>query len=124
MRELHAVVERWGRCFNEGDADSLARLYAPSATIWGTLAQTLITSAEGIRNYFTEAARTGLRVKLGEHSTSLISETSAIEAGQYEFSRSSDGQMKTFPARYSFLLEKQNSAWMIIHQHSSMMPKP
>jgi uncharacterized protein (TIGR02246 family) len=124
MRELHAVVERWGQSFNEGDTEALARLYAPGATIWGTLAGTLTTSVEGIRRYFTDAARAGLRVRLGEHLSSLISETAAIDAGQYEFSRNADGQVSIFPARYSFLLVKHDGTWMIAHQHSSMLPKP
>jgi hypothetical protein len=34
------------------------------------------------------------------------------------------GEASIFPARYTFLLIKQNSAWLIAHQHSSMLPKP
>jgi len=30
----------------------------------------------------------------------------------------------SFPARYSFVLAKQNGAWTIAHQHSSFMLKP
>jgi hypothetical protein len=57
MTEAYAVVERWGETFNEGDADAVARLYAPAATIWGTLGQHLTTSPADIRTYFIEAAR-------------------------------------------------------------------
>jgi uncharacterized protein (TIGR02246 family) len=120
MEQAYAVVERWGQAFDAGDADAVASLYAPDATIWGTLAQYLATSPADIRTYFFEAARSGLRVKLKPHVLSPISETWAIDAGHYEFVR--DGQ--TFPARYSFFLMKQNGAWMIAHQHSSILPKP
>jgi hypothetical protein len=72
MTEAYAVVERWGETFNEGDADAVARLYAPAATIWGTLGQHLTTSPADIRTYFIEAARAGLRVKLGPHILSPI----------------------------------------------------
>jgi uncharacterized protein (TIGR02246 family) len=123
MQEAYAVVERWGQSFNEGDADAVARLYAPDATIWGTLAQKLTTSAENIRTYFAEAARAGPRVKLGEHVASLVSGTAAIDTGHYEFSRTTDRQTSIFPARYSFVLVKQDGAWMIAHQHSSFLPK-
>jgi hypothetical protein len=34
------------------------------------------------------------------------------------------GEVSIFPARYSFLLVKHNSAWLIAHRHSSMLPKP
>jgi uncharacterized protein (TIGR02246 family) len=122
MKEAYAVVECWGKAFNEGDADAVASLYAPGATIWGTLAQKLTTSSADTRTYFFEAAHSGLQVKLGPHVLSPMSETCAIDAGHYEFSRTADGQK--FPARYSFFLVKQNSEWMIAHQHSSILPKP
>jgi uncharacterized protein (TIGR02246 family) len=122
MTEAYAVVERWAQTFNEGDADATAALYAPGATIWGTLGQYLTTSPAGIRTYFVEAARAGLKVRLQAHVLSSTSETCAIDAGHYEFTRTADGQ--TFPARYSFVLVKLNGAWMIAHQHSSLLPKP
>ena len=124
MNEAYAVVQRWAETFNAGEPDAVAALYAPDATIWGTLAQELTTKPADIRTYFIEAARAGLRVKMGEHASSLISQTSAIDAGDYEFTRITDGQTALFPARYSFVLVKQNGAWMIAHQHSSFLPKP
>jgi uncharacterized protein (TIGR02246 family) len=122
MNEAYAILERWGQAFNTGNADAVASLYAPGATIWGTLVQHLTTSPADIRTYFFEAAQSGLRVKLGPHVLSPISETCAIDAGHYEFTRTADGQK--FPARYSFFLVKQNGEWMIAHQHSSIVPKP
>jgi uncharacterized protein (TIGR02246 family) len=124
MKEAYAVVKRWGQAFNAGDADAVSSLYAPHATIWGTLAQYLATSPADIGTYFIEAARAGLRVKLRPHVLSPISETCAIDAGHYDFTRTTDGQTAIFPARYSFVLEKHNGRWMIAHQHSSLLPKP
>ena len=74
-------AERWEQAFNKGDATAVTALYAPGATIWGTLAQTLTTSPQAIETYFADAARAGLRVKLGEHVASRISETCVIDAG-------------------------------------------
>jgi uncharacterized protein (TIGR02246 family) len=122
IEQAYAVVERWGQAFNAGDADAVAGLYAPGATIWGTLAQYLTTQPADIKTYFLEAARAALRVKLKPHVLSPISETCAIDDGHYDFTRTADGQ--TFPARYSFFLVKQNGIWMIAHQHSSFLPKP
>jgi uncharacterized protein (TIGR02246 family) len=124
MKDPYAVVQRWGQSFNEGDADAVAGLYAPGATIWGTLGQKLTTSAPDIRTYFSDAARAGLKVKLGEHVATLISETCVIDTGNYEFSRAVDGKTTSFPARYSFVLVKQDDTWTIAHQHSSLLPKP
>jgi hypothetical protein len=124
MQELHAVVERWAQKFNDGNAEAIARLHSRGSTIWGTPAQRLITSDEEIKGYFAGAARAGLRVKLGEHVSSLISETSAIDTGYCEFSRTAHGQASIFPARYTFLPVKQNSAWLLPISIHSMLPKP
>jgi hypothetical protein len=124
MNEAYVTVERWGQFFNEGNADAIAGLYAAGATIWGTLGQSLTISAGDIRNYFVEADRAGLKVKLADHVLSAISGTCAIDAGQYDFARTADGQTTIFPARYSFVLVKQNDGWMIARQHSSFLPKP
>jgi hypothetical protein len=53
---------------------------------------------------------------------SLSQRTPVRSAGHYEFTRTADRQ--TFPARYSFVLLKKDGAWMIGHQHSSMLPEP
>jgi uncharacterized protein (TIGR02246 family) len=124
MSEAYETVKRWAETFNAGEPDAVAALYAPDATIWGTLGQKLTTKPADIMTYFIEAARAGLKVKLGEHVSSLISETSAVDAGDYEFARITGGQTALFPARYSFVLVKQNGVWMIAHQHSSFLPKP
>jgi hypothetical protein len=124
MSEAYIAVKRWAEAFNEGEVAAIAALYVPNATIWGTLAQNLATAPTDIRSYFSEATRSGLKVKLGPHVLSPISETCTIDAGHYDFTRPAEGATAIFPARYSFVLVKQNAAWMIAHQHSSIQPKP
>jgi uncharacterized protein (TIGR02246 family) len=120
----YAIVKHWEAAFNAGDADALTALYAPSATLWGTLAQDMTASAADIRSYFQQATRSGLKVRLGAHLLQLIGGNGAIDCGHYELSRAVDGQTVAFPARYSFVLTRQNDAWAIAHQHSSFLPTP
>jgi uncharacterized protein (TIGR02246 family) len=124
MNEACAVIERWAETFNAGEPDAVAALYAPDATLWGTLGHYLTTKPADITTYFFEAAQAGLRVKLRPYVLSPISETCVIAAGHYDFTRTADGKATTFPARYSFVLVKQNGEWIIAHQHSSFLPKP
>jgi hypothetical protein len=93
MRELHAVVEQWAQNFNEGNAEAIRATLFAGSTIWGTLAQRLITSDEKIKGCFAGAARAGLRVKLRERVSSLLSETSTIDTGHYEFSRTAHDEV-------------------------------
>jgi len=124
MDEAYAVVKHWEAAFNAGDADVVTALYAPSATLWGTLAQETTISIADIGSYFQQAIRSGLKVRLGEHVLRPMAESGAIDCGHYEFSRVVDGRATDFPARYSFVLARHNGAWAIAHQHSSFMPKP
>lgn len=124
MREPYDIVREWERAFNSGVGDAVARLYAPDAVLWGTLASELTTSPHDIRSYFIDAALAGLKVKLGDHILRTTSSNVAIDAGHYDLFRSRDGQIATFPARYSFVLVKHGAAWLIAHHHSSMQPQP
>src|SRR6202030_1379044 len=75
MNEAYAVVQRWAETFNAGEPNAVADLYAPDATVWGTLGQKLTSGLTDITSYFAEAARAGLKVKLGEHVLSAMSQT-------------------------------------------------
>jgi uncharacterized protein (TIGR02246 family) len=125
MREPYAVVESWAENFNAGDVAAIAALYAPDATIWGTLGQYLTTQPAEIRSYFGEAFRAGLKVKLQPFVIHTIGGDGVIVAGHYEFSRIADSQTAAYPARYSFVLVRTaDGGWLITHHHSSLLPKP
>jgi uncharacterized protein (TIGR02246 family) len=124
MREAYGVVERWADNFNAGDVAAITALYAPQATIWGTLGQYLTTQPAEIRTYFDDAFRAALKVKLQPFVIHAFGEQGVIVAGHYEFSRIADSEATTFPARYSFVLVRSDGAWLIAHHHSSLAPKP
>lgn len=121
--DAYVAVERWSKALNDGTADDTAATYSPDASLWGTMATGLTTSPEAVKKYFAAGAGV-VKVKLGEHSSLQLSDTVIVDAGQYEFSRTKDGQTSTFPARYTFVLSKQGDKWVIVHHHSSLMPKP
>jgi uncharacterized protein (TIGR02246 family) len=124
MQDAYAVVQRWEEAFNRGDAEAVAALYAPTAAIWGTLAQYIATSPTEILDYFHDAARAEFRVKLGAYVLLPIGEAGTMICGHYELSRPAEGRILALPARYSFVLTRQDSRWLILHQHSSFMPTP
>lgn len=120
--DAYSAIEQWAKAFNEGTADDMAATYSPGATMWGTMAIGL-ASREGMKRSFTPGAGVA-KVKLGEHVSQQLSDTVVVDAGKYDFSRTKDGETKVFPARYTFVLVKQADKWLIVHHHSSMMPKP
>jgi uncharacterized protein (TIGR02246 family) len=122
MDDPYDMIRRWEHAFNQGDGRDVAALYAPDAILWGTLAPTLIASPQAIHAYFVDAAAAGLTVRLGEHASTLLSETCAVDAGHYEFSRTKDGAVSLLPARYSIVLARTGGSWVIAHHHSSILP--
>ena len=122
MDEAYAIVKQWEAVFNAGDADAVAALYAPSATIWGTLTQDLTITSAGHHELLSTGRPRGTEGQIGPHVLSPTAGAGVVDAGQYEFSRAADRQDSVFPARYSFVLMQQNGAWMITHQHSFILP--
>ena len=122
--EAYGVVEQWAEHFNDGNAAAAAALYAPGATLWGTLGQYVTTQPAEITSYFEGAFRSGLKVKLQPFTIHAVGTDGVVVASHYEFSRAVDGQTALFPARYSFVLTRHDGGWRIAHQHSSMLPKP
>lgn len=121
--DAYQAVARWSQAFNDGSADDTAATYAPTASLWGTMATSLTTTPDAVKKYFSAGAGV-VKVKLGDHVASELSDSVVVDAGQYEFSRTKDGQVNTFPARYTFVVAKQGDKWMIVHHHSSLLPKP
>jgi len=122
MADPYDTIQRWALAFNEGDYRAVGALYAPKAVLWGTLARTLINSPQSITAYFAEAATAGLKVTLGDHTSTPLAETCAADAGHYELSRIRNDVQMLFPARYSIVLVRTGGAWTIAHHHSSMLP--
>lgn len=120
--DAYGAIERWAKAFNDGTADDTAATYSPGATLWGTLSTGLLTR-DDVKRYFSAGAGVA-KVKLGDHASQQLSDTVVVDAGKYDFSRTTDGQTKVFPARYTFVLFKQADEWFIVHHHSSIMPKP
>jgi hypothetical protein len=44
--------------------------------------------------------------------------------GFYQFTVHVNGQAVVIPARFTMALVRRNGAWLILHHHSSVLPKP
>jgi uncharacterized protein (TIGR02246 family) len=121
--DAYKILGRWADAFNAGKPDEVMGLYTADATVWGTLSPTLTSSPAAIESYFAGASAIGAKVRLLDHTASELSDGVVVETGRYDFERIQNGQTVTLPARYSFVLVKQEDTWKIAHHHSSPMPK-
>ncbi len=122
MTEAYTTIERWADYFNAGDGEAVAALYTPSAVLWGTLSRDMTVSPDGMKSYFSDAARLGLTVKLGAYAAQALTQDIAAIAGHYNLFRALEGRVTMFPSRYSIVLVRQETEWLIAQHHSSLKP--
>lgn len=122
MSDAATTLEQWAERFNAGDGEAVARLYTSDAMLWGTLSRNITASPDGMKAYFLEAARLGLTVKLGAHMARTLAQDVTAIAGHYDLFRELEGRATLFPARYSLVLVRQKSEWLIAQHHSSLLP--
>jgi uncharacterized protein (TIGR02246 family) len=118
------VVDRWAAAFSADDPSAVVSCYAPDATLLGTESPVLTQGTDAIRAYFTRILTGGSSVKISERHVVPLGKKSVLVFGFYEFTFHVNGQPVPAPARFSMVLSRDSGAWLIVHQHSSVLPKP
>lgn len=123
LHEVAAATQRWIHAFNAGEAASVCALYHPEAVLWGTTAPTLISTPQGLRQYFDGhcAAASPPRISLDAQRVRVYAGT-AINTGSYTLHTGRQVQAHALPARFSFTYCKVGSDWLIVDHHSSFVP--
>jgi uncharacterized protein (TIGR02246 family) len=121
--DVAAATVKWGQVLEQQDPEKIAALYAKDGVLWGTLSLTLRSGPEAIRAYFIGAfgALPQIKVSFGDQVIRVYG-TTAVNTGYYTISYTTDGVVKTIPARYSFTYVKEGEEWLIADHHSSQMP--
>lgn len=120
-----SAVAAWSDAFNRCDAAGIARLYAPDAALWGTVSPAIISSPQGVRQYFDRACAmpTPPKVSFGEQLIRVHGDA-ATNSGSYTFTVIRAGNPVALPARYTFAYRKTGGQWLIADHHSSLRPSP
>src|SRR5918992_564199 len=121
--DVAAATAKWAQVFEQQNADKIATLYTKDGALWGTLSPTLRSGPEAIRAYFIGAfgALPQIKVSFGDQLIRVYGDT-AINTGYYTISYTTDGVVKSIPARYSFTFVKEGDEWLIADHHSSQVP--
>lgn len=117
QEEGQVVFEKFLNDFTSGNADAVARNFAPEAMFWGTISPTLITTPHGVKQYFTTAFE-----KLPGMKASLIGQVSAVAlanniitiAGVWRIDRVSEGKPVVSYSRNMSTLVKRDGRWVIV----------
>jgi uncharacterized protein (TIGR02246 family) len=123
QEEVAAATVKWGEVLEQQNPDKIATLYAKDGVLWGTLSPVVRSGPEAIRSYFVSAfgSLPQIKVSFGDQLIRVYG-NAAVNTGYYTFSFTTDGVVKTIPARYSFTYVKNGDEWLIVDHHSSAMP--
>jgi uncharacterized protein (TIGR02246 family) len=123
--EVVAATKAWEAAANICDASAIAALYADGAVLWGTTRTSLITTPQGIHDYFATSCKAlpGIRVQFGDQAVRVYGDM-AVNTGTYTWSFTREGVQRSLPARYSFTYVRQAGRWLIVDHHSSALPAP
>ncbi|MEZ2148040.1 SgcJ/EcaC family oxidoreductase [Bradyrhizobium sp. DN5] len=116
--EANAVIDRWSATYGANDRDALVGLYASDAILLGTTSPVISEGTEGIRKYFKDLPGSGRKNTIVERRTIVLSETSVVGTGFYNFARAAENDTPR-PSRFTMVLAKRDGRWMIVHHHSS-----
>jgi uncharacterized protein (TIGR02246 family) len=120
--DASAVVDRWAAGLSANDADAVLKLYTSDALVHGISSPKLFSGSEAIREYLKTAPESGNRVTIGERHMVVLADAAVMGIGFYQVNLLQDGIRVPRSARFTFILVKRGSDWLIAHHHSSTLP--
>jgi hypothetical protein len=125
MKEPRQLLKEWMDAVNSGDLAGLLALYDECAVVIPTFSNRLLGRPETIRDYFTRlCSREELSIALHEKTLDVqrISESIHAMTGIYCWRFAVDGELLSFEARFSYLLDLSRPKPILQH-HSSQIPR-
>jgi uncharacterized protein (TIGR02246 family) len=124
--DARQVVANWSKAFSDGDADAIAKLYAPEASMIGTMGKVVLTKPEEIRKYFEAAFKSIGKPRTASLDSSeelVADDNTVVIAGFDTITGTRDGQQMIAKGRVTFVVAKRGPDWMIVHLHRSPLPQ-
>jgi hypothetical protein len=125
MNKPEDVLKEWMQGINNGDMESLLALYDKTAVLIPTFSNRVLNTPEKIRAYFEKlSSREELSIALHEKTLivqSINNDRYAL-SGIYCWRFALDGELLSFEARFSYMLDLTLPN-PIIHHHSSQIPR-
>lgn len=125
MNTTDSVLKDWMHAINNADLEALLALYNEKSVVIPTFSNRLLGTPDGIRGYFGKLCqRDELSIALHEktlHTTPITPSVCALN-GIYCWRFAVDGELLSFEARFSYLLDLSLPA-PILHHHSSQIPR-
>ncbi len=125
MKNPEHVLKEWMQAVNTCDAEKLLALYDEKAVLIPTFSNRLLAKPESIRDYFERlCSREELSIALHEKTFHIEHVSGDVYGmhGIYCWRFAIDGELLSFEARFSYMLDLAREK-PIVHHHSSQIPR-
>ena len=125
MKKPEDILKAWMQAVNSGDLEALVALYDVGAVMIPTFSNRLLSKPEAIRDYFGKlCSREELSIALHEKTLIVQPMNDAVYSmfGIYCWRFAIDGELLSFEARFSYLVDV-NRPHPILNHHSSQIPR-
>ncbi len=119
------LFSHWVTAVNHCDVDAVIQLFAADVIFYGTSTKTLITSSEGVRQYFEQAFTQlqPLAMSLDNKKMLPVSDDVMLLACSDKWSVALDGQQQVMFGRLVLTAALRQGQWKIVSFHRSVMPE-
>lgn len=123
MKTPRDFIQEWMDTVCLNDSNSIASLYKEDAVLLGTLDKSVRKGRGLVKEYFDFF----VKLKPCGKITELVEEDYGngrfcVVNGTYDFNLTENDEQVVAPARFTFVLERVGTKWMIQSHHSSKQP--
>ena len=120
--DASAVIDRWADGLSVNDTDAVVRLYTSDALLHGISSPKLHRGSAAIREYLKVAPESGNKVMIGERHMIVLGDATVMGVGFFQVNLLQDGVRIPRQARFTLVMVRRGSDWLIAHHHSSALP--
>lgn len=125
MKSPEEVLKKWMQAVNDGNVEDICSLYDEHAVLIPTFSSRLLRKPEGRKEYFEKlCTREDLSLALHDKTLEIQTVHDGIYmiSGIYCWRFAIDGEMLSFEARFSYMIDL-NLERPILQHHSSQIPR-
>ena len=118
------LFAHWVTAVNRCDVNAVMQLFAADVIFYGTSTKTLITSSEGVRQYFDQAFAQlqPLNMSIDNKKMLSVSDNAMLLACSDKWVVKLDGQQQVMFGRLVLTAAIRQGQWKIVSFHRSVMP--
>ena len=124
LEDGEQLLANWINAVNRCDVNAVMQLFAADVMFYGTSTKTLITSSEGVRQYFEQAFAQlqPLTMSIEDKKIQSVSDDVMLLACTDKWSVALDGQQQIMFGRLVMTATLKQGVWKIVSFHRSVMP--